>query len=125
MAHIEGMSACAGESIIRSVSEQFCTNFDSSVQFIPGDLCAPFRTEASRLLEGLKIVADVAGKLTRSEDDLDKVAAVWKAMVEACDQCQKRLSDIAEKHPHCGAMEFHDEMLDLRNTCARLYQLHA
>lgn len=119
------MSACAGETLIRSVSKEFCAKFDFRVQSLPADLCAPFRAEAARLVDSVKVVSTLAGSLTREEEDLDKVAAVWKTMVEVCDVCHRRLADLCQKHPDCGAMEFHDEMLDLRNICARLEALHA
>ncbi len=119
------MAACDGETLIRTVSKDFCAKFDFCVRSLPADLCAPFRAEAARLVDGVKFVSTLAGSLTREEEDLDKVAAVWKTMVEVCDHCHSRLVDLCQKHPDCGAKEFHDEILDLRNICARLEALHA
>ena len=61
----------------------------------------------------------------RSEADLDKVAASWARMVEICDLFASRLLTLSKAHPACGAEAFHDRVLDLRNKCRRLQEMHS
>lgn len=121
-----GMSACAGQDlIIKTVSGRICADFDKRVESIPAAMCAPFREEAGKLVSELKTVSSFAAEFAKAEDDLDKVAKIWGEMVAACDQCLRRMSALCKAHPHCDAEIYHDQILDFRNRCGRLHEIHA
>jgi hypothetical protein len=61
---------------------------------------------------------------TKKEDDLDKVAQWWAAMVTMCDEFALRLEGLIKDHPFCGVEYYRDRFLDLRNTCKRIQNLH-
>jgi hypothetical protein len=61
----------------------------------------------------------------RKEDDLDKIAKWWEAMTNVCDQFAQRLHKLHEAHPYCGADTYYDDVLDLRNRCQRLKEMHS
>ena len=46
-------------------------------------------------------------------------------MVEMCDEFLRRLSGLKERHPYCGAEIYYDRVLDLRNKCKRLQEMHS
>jgi len=60
----------------------------------------------------------------RKEEDLEKIAAWWEAMTKACDEFAGRLAKLSEEHPECGSEFFYDRVLDLRNKCQRLQEMH-
>jgi hypothetical protein len=45
-------------------------------------------------------------------------------MVPQCDEFAKRLDALRLAHPECGAALFYDRVLDLRNKCQPLRQMH-
>ncbi|MEY2411384.1 MAG: hypothetical protein QOF48_4054 [Verrucomicrobiota bacterium] len=103
---------------------------DRRVAAIPEDLCAAFNQEARQLNNELltiyKIVAMMVRKMEVIEpDDLSKVAEAWGEMTAICDQASTRLSVLHKGHPYCGAQVYHDDVLDLRNKCRRLQQMHS
>jgi len=92
---------------------------------IPADLCAPFYAEAGNILQQLLGVYRTVALCVRKEDDVDRVGEWWKVMVEVCDTFGTRLHALTQEHPHCGAVVFYDQVLDLRNRCERLREMHA
>jgi len=56
---------------------------------------------------------------------LEKVASWSGTMVSRCDEFAKRLRDLSVAHPACGAGYFYDRVLDLRNKCQRLREMHS
>ncbi len=61
--------------------------------------------------------------MTRKESDIDVVRSAWDMMVKICDEYAKRISDLCKDHPFCSSS--HDKILDLRNKCVRLRDLHS
>lgn len=118
------MTACLGTDDLRSLSDSMCADFDLRVAGIPKELCAPFRLEAARLLHELLGIYKFAALMARNEQELDAVAEIWKEVVAGCDESALRIGRLGEQHPHCGAGDYYDEVLDLRNTCNRLMQMH-
>ena len=102
-----------------------CDDFDHEVSQIPADLCAPFFASANRLDAGLIYIFRTVAICARAEEDLDKVASYWAQMVNLCDMSLQRLSNLKADHPHCGSEHFYDRLLDLKNKCQRLHQMHA
>src|SRR5438128_1668227 len=119
------MINCLGESDLKELAKETLSGFDQRVASIPAELCAPFHMEARQLEAELLGIYRTVVLLVRKEDDLARVAALWKAMVEACDESLGRLRKLAQAHPECGADFYHDRVLDLRSKCHRLHQMHS
>jgi len=84
----------------------------------------PFNEAAARLEAQLLTIYKFVVQFVRREDDLEKVAGWWGTMVSQCDEFAKRLHQLSLAHPDCGAAFFYDRVLDLRNRCQRLHQMH-
>jgi hypothetical protein len=119
------MTECLGESDVNELAQAALTDFDQEVASLPGDLCVPFNQAAGQLEAGLLIVYRVVAKLVRKEDDLGRIAEWWGTMVSQCDEFAKRLRDLSLAHPACTAEFYYDRVLDLRNKCKRLQQMHS
>ena len=61
----------------------------------------------------------------RKETDLGLIATTWAMVVKVCDESAKRLNVLVKQHPDCGADAYCDRVLDLRNKCQRLQQMHS
>lgn len=119
------MNHCLDTSDLFELSKATLDESDRRLQAIPAELCAPFFQEARSLEEQLLGVYRTVALCVRKEDDLDLVAKWWEAMTKVCDQFAVKLGTLHEQHPWCGAGVFYDRVLDLRNRCKRLMNLHA
>jgi hypothetical protein len=118
------MSTCFDLSDIFQLSEASLAETEKRLTEIPADLCAPFYAEADKLEQQLLSVYRIVALCVRKEEDLDKVVNWWQAMTKICDLFAARLNKLCEAHPYCGAGVFYDHVLDLRNRCQRLSNLH-
>lgn len=118
------MSACFDAADVLALSRATLDETDRRLSEIPADLCAPFYAEASNLEQQLLGVYRTVALCVRKEDDLDKIAAWWQAMTKACDEFAGRLAKLSKEHPECGSEFFCDRVLDLRNKCQRLQEMH-
>jgi hypothetical protein len=118
------MRACFDTADILALSRATLDETNRRLNEIPPDLCAPFFAEASNLEQQLLGVYRTVALCVRKEDDLEKISAWWRAMTEACDEFAKRLSQLSQEHPQCGSEFFYDRVLDLRNKCQRLQEMH-
>lgn len=118
------MSACFDTSDILELSRATLDVTNRRLDAIPADLCAPFFAEAANLEQQLLAVYRMVVLCVRKEDDLDKVAIWWEAMTSICDKFGGRLAKLCEEHPQCGSGFFYDRVLDLRNKCQRLQEMH-
>ncbi len=116
---------CVTRCDLRGIAESEISRFDKAVAEIPAASCSLFHEEASRLEAGLLGVYRVVTAMVRQEEDMDRVAECWGAMVGVCDQYAERLAAFHSEHPDCGAVFFYDRILDLRNKCERLCELHS
>ncbi len=119
------MQNCLQESDIRAIGEEMLADFERRVARLDNGLCAPFHQEARQLETELLTVYKFIALGARQEPDLARVAALWGLMVEMCDAFGKRLSGLKEHHPDCGAEPYYDRVLDLRNKCRRLQEMHS
>ncbi len=119
------MNECLAESDLRELSQTMLADFERRVASIPQDLCAPFHSEAMKLEVELLSIYKMVTLCVRKEQDLDRVASYWDLMVNICDQTSRHLLKLVQQHPHCGADWYHDRVLDLRNKCHRLQQMHS
>ena len=120
-----GMNSCLAESDLRNLGDEMLANFERRVAAIPADLCAPFHTEARQLETELLIIYKFVALAARREEDLNQIAKGWQLMVTVCDESAKRLNILMQQHPYCGADAYYDRVLDLRNKCQRLQQMHS
>jgi hypothetical protein len=119
------MTECLTESDVKMLAESTLTAFEAEVATLPQDVCVPFNEAAARLEAQLLTIYKFVVQFVRREDDLEKVAGWWGTMVSQCDEFAKRLHQLSLAHPDCGAGFFYDRVLDLRNKCQRLHQMHA
>jgi hypothetical protein len=110
---------------LQKVGESVIADFDRRLAGLPPDLCRPFTLEARCLTDQLMMIYRLVALCVRSQSDLENVAASWGFMVKTCDEFAALLLKLREAHPACGAEVYHDQVLDLRNKCRRLQEMHA
>lgn len=81
-----------------------------------------FELEAARLESQVVQLYAIAALLARREPDLDKVAAIWDAMILACDAVAEKIQALSVEQPFHSAA--YDKILDVRNKATRLRDLH-
>lgn len=122
--YYDPMSACLDHTDVIALSEVTLSESAKRIGRIPENLCAPFNDEARALeLELLNVYRTVA-VCVKKEDDMAAVAVWWETMTGICDVFSKRLHELHSQHPYCGADVFYDRVLDLRNKCQRLQEMH-
>ena len=119
------MTECLGESDVNELAQAALADFDQEVAALPEELCVPFNQAAMRLEAELLSLYRVVVTLVRKEDDLGRIAAWWGTLVSQCDAFARRLHGLSLAHPACGAGFFYDRVLDLKNKCQRLQQMHS
>src|SRR2546425_11629271 len=118
------MTECLGESDVTELASSTLAEFDQEVATLAPELCVPFNQAAMRLEGELLTIYKFVVRIVRREEDLEKIARWWGTMVTQCDEFAKRLHNLSLTHPNCGADFFYDRVLDLRNKCQRLRQMH-
>lgn len=118
------MSDCVTPSHLQQLGESAVADFDSRIAMLPSDLCGAFQIEAMRLQDQLLFIHRLVVICVRDEQDLGKVASLWGFMVGICDRFAERLSKLKASHPASGAEQYYDRILDLRNKCQRLQEMH-
>jgi hypothetical protein len=119
------MNHCIQPSAVTELAATTLSRFDKAVSAFPDALGAEFFAEARTLQAELLVIYRLVAISVRGEDDLDKVAELWALMVNICDQFARRLGELNQARPESGAGIFYDQILDLRNKCRRLEELHA
>jgi hypothetical protein len=109
----------------KAVGKSAVEDFESRIASLPVDICAPFYEEAGHLEAAILTVYKSIVLAAKHLDDLNDVANLWGCMVEVCDCGIHTLSNLVKEHPACGAEYYYDRLLDLRNRCLRLQNLHA
>ena len=122
---IGGMNNCLPDSDLRKLGSSMLVDFERRVASIPKDLCAPFHEEARQLETELLTIYKMVALCARKEEDLSGVSKSWGFMVQMCDESAKQLNKLVQQHPSCGADAYYDRVLDLRNKCHRLQQMHS
>jgi hypothetical protein len=119
------MTECVTQTDVKTLAKSTLTAFEEEVAALPQDVCVPFNEAAARLEAQLLMIYKFVVQFVRREEDLEKVAGWWGTMVSECDEFAKRLHQLSLAHPACGADVFYDRVLDLRNRCQRLHQMHS
>lgn len=118
------MNECLRDSDLMEISRESLAAFEQRIAAIPKDLCAPFHEEARQLETELLTVYRVVVLCTKREEDLPRVSAWWKRMVQVCDEFAARLGRLVQSNPQCGAEPYYDRVLELRSKCQRLQTMH-
>ncbi|MGH7952524.1 MAG: hypothetical protein ACREFE_11485, partial [Limisphaerales bacterium] len=119
------MNSCFAESDLQNLGNEMLESFVRRVAAIPGNLCAPFHSEARQLETELLTIYKFVALSARRTEDLAQIAKSWGMMVKVCDESAQKLNALVQQHPYCGANSYYDRVLDLRNKCLRLQQMHS
>jgi hypothetical protein len=121
---VPDMSACFDQSDVVELSRAALADSRKRLDSIPEGRCALFYEEARSLEVELLTIYRAVAICVRKEDKLDRIQQWWSTMKGVCDHFATRLSEVQSRHPSCGANTFYDRVLDLRNRCQRLAEMH-
>jgi len=119
------MSGCLAQSDVQELGESFLHEFDVRVPELSPDLCASLNQEARQLEAHLTTMYKIVAMLARSEEDMERVAALWGMMVHFCDEAAQRICKLSSEHPHCSASQYFDRICDMGKKCQRLEMMHS
>ena len=118
------MSACFDQADVVELSRTALAESRKRLDRIKEDRCSLFYEEARSLEVELLTLYRAVVICVRKEADVARVKQWWDTMKDVCDHFAKRLSEVQARHPNCGANTFYDRVLDLRNRCQRLAEMH-
>lgn len=118
------MSACFDQADVVELSRMTLAESEKRLSRITENRCALFYEEARSLEVELLSMYRTVAVCVRKESDIGSVQQWWNTMKDVCDWFAARLSELQKKHPQCGADTFYDRVLDLRNRCQRLAEMH-
>lgn len=98
-------------------------SFEVGVATADPDVCWEFNLEVGRLESQVLQLYGMAALIAKREVEMEKVAELWSGMVKVCDEIAAKINELCREHPYC--MASHDKILDVRNRCARLAELHS
>ena len=116
---------CISETDVQALARENLSGFDSRMKSIPEELCGAALEEARQLETELLMIYRMVALTVRKELEIEKVARLWEAMVQTCDDFSQKLTGLCQTRPKCGAELFYDKVLDLRNKCSRLQMMHS
>lgn len=119
------MSKCVQNSAVNELAQSTLQSFEERVSKLRSDQYSGFHAEARTLEAQLSTIHKLVSICARDEGDLDNVSELWGLMVTVCDSFSQRLGRLKDAHPNCGADVYYDRILDLRNKCVRLRDMHA
>jgi hypothetical protein len=97
---------------------------DSALEsFTKGVASVSPEIEAAKLESQLTQLYSLAAIAARREECLDGTARIWATMVSICDAFAAKISEVCHGGTRCVAS--YDRVLDVRNKCARLQELHS
>ncbi|HEX3716501.1 MAG TPA: hypothetical protein VH595_00915 [Verrucomicrobiae bacterium] len=120
------MNSClqVQDKYLIELGDSAVAEYEQRIANIPPDLSSPFNVAAMRLQDELVCLYKLVALCARSEQNLDKVASLWEFMEGTCDRFAQELSKLHLEHPVCGADLYYNQILDLRNKCHRLREMH-
>lgn len=107
----------------QEITDSALRSFEDQVGAADPDVCGEFDIAVARLESQVIQLYGIAALLARREPDIEKVGEIWGAMVGVCDAVAKKIKALCDEHPLCTTS--HDKILDIRNKCARLSELHS
>jgi hypothetical protein len=119
------MTSCVQDSAVAELASSVLQEFEEEVAKVPANTCYKFNSAARTLEAQLGTIYRLIAICARDVDELEAVAKLWGLMAGVCDQFAKTLGDLKTEHPDCGADVYYDRILDLRNKCVRLREMHA
>ena len=99
--------------------------FKEKVASITKEDCWDFDLAVSCLESQLTQLYSFAALMAKRETGLKETAQIWDEMIFACDEAAKLIQKMSKKHTTCSGPHSHDRILDIRNRCARLKELHS
>jgi len=108
---------------INKINESALKTFDESIATADPGLCWEFNEAVARLESQLTQLYGIVVLALKREEDLSLIAKTWGGMVGICDHVARKIGALAQRHPACAVS--HDKILDLRNRCERLRNLHS
>ena len=96
--------------------------FEERVAAVNPNICWEFDLEVARLESQLVQLYSLAAIMARREPEMGKTAELWDTMANVCDAFAKRVRELCLEHPACQAS--YDKILDIRNACVELRDLH-
>ena len=86
------------------------------------DSCEEFNREVARLEAQTVQLYGFAALAAKREPDIDRTAQLWEVMVGVCEAFARYIGELSKKHPHCPVT--FDRILDIRNRCQKMKDLH-
>lgn len=108
---------------IRKMKDMALSQFENCVNDSDQGNCYSFDEEVVRLETKLLSIYSIVASSAKNEDSLEAKANLWGFMTEICDDFASKLSELIEQHPACSAS--HDKILEIRNRCQSLKDLHS
>lgn len=105
-----------------SIKDEALRTFDYRISLADPSMCWEFDAEVARLESQMVQLYGIAVLMTKNEENLEKISDIWQSMTSICDAFASHLQTLCVQHPYCSAS--HDKMLDIRNKCVRLRDLH-
>lgn len=110
-------------SDLEKLKDSALKSFVDRMASVDPQICWEFDVEVARLESQLVQLYAFAAMAAKREETLEGTAEIWAAMVSICDAIAQTMSEFCKQHS--ASMASHDRILDLRNKCMRLQQLHA
>ncbi len=108
---------------ITAIKDSALKVFDNSIAAADSSECWGVNDAVTRLETQLLQLYGIVVLALKHEEDLAVIAQNWGNMVTVCDDVALKIGSLGEEHPYCSVS--HDKILDLRNRCARLQNLHS
>jgi hypothetical protein len=108
---------------ITKINESALKTFDESIAAADPDMCWEFDEAVARLESQLIQLYGIVVLALKREEDLSVIAKTWGGMVGICDHVARKIGALSQQHPNCAVS--HDKILDLRNRCERIRNLHS
>lgn len=108
---------------LEEIKKSALDTFAERVAAVDPGVCWEFDLEVGRLESQLMQLYAIAAIIARREESMERTSRIWSTMVSICDAFAANLASLCKEHP--AFQVSHDKILDVRNKCARLRDLHA
>ena len=106
----------------KALTDSALKRFSAGMAAADPKICWEFDMEVARLESQVIQIYGMAALMARHETELEKVAEIWGAVIQVCDEVSQRIRGLCQEHPACRTSL--DKILDIRNKAARLRDLH-
>ena len=106
----------------QTIADSALKLFDQRLAILDPKIRGDFDMEVARLESQVVQLYGIAALLAQRENDLDKIAEIWSAMVSVCDSVATKMQTLCLENPFGIASQ--DKVLEIRSKSARLRDLH-